>query len=216
VGDDAIRKMHYVNLTFYSKAVVRESKNISVIDDVYFAGYVGGNGVRQFKGARDVKAALAPHDGPAGKTFERSSLFVCRLAATEFGAKMKNPMSITGKFPARFSVGGQLDETDHYSSAAMMSDLFDFQSLVPHDATLKNSDPFFKTSSPVNTVCFRGAFFTTKNAVRAGNAPAERKYHPNTGHTGPTYVGVKAVRAGQNKYMLSEHQIQLELAANRN
>jgi hypothetical protein len=198
VGDDAIRKMHYVNLTFYSKAVVRESKNISVIPDVYLAGYNGGNGVKFYSSAQQIK------DMDHSKREEQPSLLVATLAPSEI-ALLPNPLSITGKFPKQFN---DKPENVHYAFAPFLASMFELRSLVNHDDAFSSAG-FFKHSRPVNTICFRGAHITTRSAnPGVPNSPKMRTYHPNTGHLGPTYAGVKAVRAGQNKYMLSEFQLE--------
>jgi hypothetical protein len=205
VGDDAIRKMHYVNLTFYSKAVVKESKNISVIEDVYMAGYNGGNNADFFSsadsGSNDKTVKTHNYSSPAGR--KGPSLLVG--LNTPGGLEIPNPMNITGSFTAAF---GDSDKKKgkHYSGCAVASVYYGLEELQKYDENQTQSAAsgmFFKSQRPMNTTCFRGASYVTTDDDR-------RVYRPNTGHLGPTYPGVKAVRSGQNKYMLSEHQLAQE------
>ena len=205
VGDDAIRKMHYVNLTFYSKAVVKESKNISVIEDVYMAGYNGGNNADFFSsadsGSNDKTVKTHNYSSPAGR--KGPSLLVG--LNTPGVLEIPNPMNITGSFTAAF---GDSDKKKgkHYSGCAVASVYYGLEELQKYDENQTQSAAsgmFFKSQRPMNTTCFRGASYVTTDDDR-------RVYRPNTGHLGPTYPGVKAVRSGQNKYMLSEHQLAQE------
>jgi len=204
VGDDAIRKMHYVNLTFYSKAVVKESKNISVIEDVYMAGYNGGNNAEFFSDVHDSNQKEKRVDKMNYSTAAGRKGPSILLGTHQSGGKaIPNPCNITGKHSSSYDPTPEAHSL-HFTGAAAMVHTYGLQNLAKYD---KQQNPgamgkmYFEHSRPVNTTCFRGAHYLHR---RTG-----RKYMPNTGHLGPTYPGVKAVRSGQNKHMLSEHELSL-------
>merc|ERR1719265_1895719 len=43
LGDDIVTKMHHGHYTYYSKAIVKNEKNIMIAHNVFASGYVGGN-----------------------------------------------------------------------------------------------------------------------------------------------------------------------------
>jgi hypothetical protein len=204
VGDDAVSKMHYVNLTFYSKAVVKESKNIIRLEDVYASGYIGGNDCTWFKDPSQVRGYDASKPGAP-------SLFVS-IARKDELLTMPNPISITGVFSAAMDRNGA-DARQHYTGAAFMNARWGFSDVAQYDTKTRTIEQDYMMSTrPVNSVCFQGAQFTqskveTHDAAGTGeqgggNAPFDRAV-PNSGHWGATYPGVKAVREGQHKYMRS-------------
>ena len=195
VGDDAISKMHYVNLTFYSKAIVKESKNVLLLEDVYANGYVGGNDTKMFKTQEQVLGYDAAQPNAP-------SMFALMISGKE-APTLPNPLSITGEF------GGILDKDghnsrrfaqtggNHYSTAAFYTAHFGLSHVAHADPARHTEMPrFTKDTRTMNTMCFQGTQFlynsdTSKFDVHVGN----------TGHWGHTYPGVKAVREGQTKYM---------------
>ena len=141
---------------------------------------------------------------------DASSLF-CSLALSAEVSQMQNPISITGKFNPALDKDGAAAYMDsrrpgsHFSGAAYMSGYWSLDKVVQNDPKQHSVSPEFITQSrPVNSVCFQGAQFTTKVKMEAGGAgdAGEMEFFiPNSGHWGPTYPGVRAVRDGQHKYM---------------
>ena len=168
------------------------------------AGYNGGNNTDFFSehsNAKERERTVATHNysSPAGR--KGPSLL---LSVTTAGKEIPNPMNITGSFTAAYG-DSEKKQGKHYTGSAVASVYYGLGDLLKYDEDQTQSaasERFFKTQRPMNTTCFRGASYVTTGAKRV--------YRPNTGHLGPTYPGVKAVRSGQNKYMLSEHQLAQE------
>ena len=199
VGDDAVSKMHYVNLTFYSKAVVKESKNIIRLEDVYASGYIGGNNCRWFENTKEVQRYDAAQANAP-------SLFSSLALAGELRT-LANPISLTGVFSAALDRDGVESQRTayktHYLGASFMTKLWGFDKITQHDEKTRTVAPqYIMTTRPVNSVCFQGAQFTQQPIGESGVfSGAFDASVPNSGHWGPTYPGVKAVRDGQHKYL---------------
>lgn len=195
VGDDAVSKMHYVNLTFYSKAIVKESKNVFLLEDVYANGYVGGNDTKFFKSDREVQGYDAAN--PTAPSM------LALMIGTKESTTLPNPLSITGEF------GGVLDKDGHnkkrfadrngmhYSTAAYYSAHFGLANVAQADPARYTEMPRFqKDTRTMNTMCFQGTQFLFNSDSQKFDI-----HVTNTGHWGHTYPGVKAVREGHTKYM---------------
>lgn len=196
VGDDAVSKMHYVNLTFYSKAIVKESKNVYLLEDAFADGYIGGNDCKFFESHREV----AQFEATEGK----NSMFAFMIGTKE-ARYMPNPISISGEF------GGVLDKDGtyamqqknlagmHYSTANYYNAYFEFNNVVKTDPKRFTEMPRFQYDTKLmNTMCFQGAQFLYNSATDKFDVQVA-----NTGHWGATYPGVKAVREGQTKHLES-------------
>ena len=189
VGDDAVSKMHYANFTFYQKALVRQPKNVYVAEDVFAAGYIGGNNTKFFKGG-DIAAELQ------GAAHNRPSLLVALLDNEE---SLPNPLSITGEWEGALR---RADPTEaptgatvfHYSSCAQTVTNFKLATLLSMDPRVSGNNSYSSPVKSINTVCFKGA---CRHRKEGGVSSTDH----NTGHWGHTYPGVKSVRAGHNKYM---------------
>jgi hypothetical protein len=195
VGDDAVSKMHYVNLTFYSKAIVKESKNVFLLEDIYANGYVGGNDTKFFKSDREVQGYDAAN--PTAPSM------LALMIGTKESTTLPNPLSITGEF------GGVLDKDGHnkkrfaerygmhYSTAAYYSAHFGLANVAQADPQRYTEMPRFqKDTRTMNTMCFQGTQFLFNSDSGKFDI-----HVTNTGHWGHTYPGVKAVREGHTKYM---------------
>lgn len=195
VGDDAISKMHYVNLTFYSKAVVREHKHIYRLEDAYAAGYCGGNDCSFFSSREEVLNSDYTSEETNGH-----SMFSMVIGHKE-SRNMPNPIDITGSF------GGVLDKDNHYKqrhvngqhfmSAPYYSAYFHLNEVSKGDQKRQYATPRFSTDlRPANTMCFQGTQWNYNHSTSKFDIEVT-----NTGHWGPTFPGVRAVREGQQKHL---------------
>lgn len=205
IGDDAISKMHYVNLTFYSKAVIREHKNVIRLEDAYAAGYVGGNDCEFFANGDEVSR----HDATAPDSTPKSLLAM--VIGCEEATRLPNPLDLTGEF------GNVLDRDQHYkmryknknmvhySSAPFYSRYFNFNEIAKGSQQRQYAIPRFTTDlRPANTMCFQGAQWNYNAATQKHDIEVS-----NSGHWGPTFPGVRAVREGQQKYVESGNAARL-------
>ena len=63
LGDDVISKFHYVNFTFYAKAMVFKPENIKIAEDVFVEGYLRGNDVKFIKSKNHLDFTTGLHRG---------------------------------------------------------------------------------------------------------------------------------------------------------
>ena len=196
LGDDAVSKLHYANLTFYQKSIIHNNKNVYIAEDVYLTGYSGGNSMAIFDDCHDVQYGT---ENRTGSRYEKS-IFVMLMEEGET-QQLRNPVDITGHFPShidKFHADRQkFRHGQHYSTAAWFRAYFKFDEYVARDgnsATSNSLDPFMSDVQRQNTVCFQGAQW--------GYHPEQKDWcieTKNTGHLGPTYAGVRPVREGQAK-----------------
>jgi hypothetical protein len=189
VGDDAVSKMHYCNATFYMKAVVRAEKNVYKAEDVYAAGYVGGNGCEFFQNREQVQNFDASHpDAP--------SIFSFVVSRNEAG-RTNGPVNLTGRFRGNLADDHVPAARLQFGTGPVYSQLFGLHDVAAHDPNMQGGIPgFVSITRQTNTTCFQGAQ-VDYNAV-TGKFDQETT---NTGHWGATYPGVRAVRDGAQRYV---------------
>jgi hypothetical protein len=200
LGDDAVSKLHYANLTFYQKSIIHNPKNVYIAEDVYFTGYLGGNSMDIFKSREDIEAGNTRRR--AGQCRYEKSMFVMLMQENEC-SQLRNPVSITGSFPEHIDKFQQdrvnFCHGQQYSSAAHAYAKFGLQILEGggQNSGLGNDvEPFEADVQRQNTICFQGAQWNYNDKVHDYNIEVK-----NTGHLGPTYAGVRPVREGQHKHM---------------
>lgn len=154
LGDDAVSKLHYANLTFYQKSIIHNPKNVYIAEDVYLTGYTGGNGMQIFHGDTDVSYGAEMRDGPR----YQKSLFVMLMEEGET-QQLRNPVDITGGFPDhvdKFGTDrGNFRHGQHYSTAAWNNAHFQFDRYLQNGGPSNDTDPFIKDHETQNTVCFQ-------------------------------------------------------------
>ena len=177
--DDVIHKTHIGHYTFYSKSVVREPKNMYMAEDVYCAGYNGGENL-QFISEGNAEAEFS-------KAIDlRSHSLICI------------PTAIEDKTPACMSIIGDF-EHHGMSMGAGNGGRYTTRGAVEHVAgafTMGNaagrSGDDLASEDQINGICFRGA--TRTQAVAGGEFTTTQN---NTGHWGPSvYDGCASVRQG--------------------
>jgi len=176
--DDVIHKTHIGHYTFYSKSVVREPKNMYIAEDVYCAGYNGGEN-RRFIAENQIASQFSK------AVDHRSHSIIC--IPVEEDAKTPACMSIVGDFEVhQLSMHGDENGGQFATSDVIAEHVMQYMgSSVPGRAIHEDDDT-------VNGLCFRGATRTQ----RSHGAVFEQTQR-NTGHWGPSvYDGCAGVRQG--------------------
>ena len=178
--DDVIHKTHIGHYTFYSKSVVREPKNMYIAEDVYCAGYCGGEN-NKFMGENDDFASPVTHASASLIAMPVSPSYEPPACESVIGDLSKHGIETTS------------DHTGFCTSGIMLEKLGSNVRL--EDTT--SSHVVTEDDTAMNGVCFRGAeqvYHMEKNCWY------ERQH--NTGHWGPSvYDGCASVRQGQYAHL---------------
>ncbi len=194
LSDDVIQKVHVGHFTQYTKAVVREKKNIMVLPDVYSRGYVSGGDMTPFKSANDISNYV---DEP--ENTHMSLIFIPIPADTGIGVRpsnpIRNPIDLTGVYPNWIAMDdGIANNGDHWpGSETFMRDLGIRELLRRHNELPVEFD---RDDTYVNTVCWQGHqigwdYYKSdfSHVVRSTDA------------WGHTYEGCGQVRNGESKFL---------------
>lgn len=195
LADNVINKTHVGHYTFYSKSIVHDEKEYVIAEDVFAAGYKGGENTRMY----DKKEEFV--DDVRAESFRNSILcFLIPYRTNQpRGPRIQNPIDITGKLhptlyqdtdiPARDVEEAMYPGARYYCEVLQLKELSSYAS----DAT----EHFLSPYKYINTVAFQGHQFMY-NHTQGGFVDKIR----NTGHWGPhgVYAGCKAVRCGDNAF----------------
>jgi len=195
LADNVINKTHVGHYTFYSKSIVHDEKEYVIAEDVFAAGYKGGENTRMY----DNKEEFV--DDVRAESFRNSilSFLVPYRTNQPRGPRIQNPIDITGKLhptlyqdtdiPAREVEEAMYPGARYYCEVLQLKELSSYAS----DAT----EHFLSPYKYINTVCFQGHQFMYNHKM-GGFVDKIR----NTGHWGPhgVYAGCKAVRCGDNAF----------------
>ena len=195
LADNVINKTHVGHYTFYSKSIVHDEKEYVIAEDVFAAGYKGGENTRMY----DNKEEFV--DDVRAESFRNSILcFLIPYRTNQpRGPRIQNPIDITGKLhptlyqdtdiPARDVEEAMYPGARYYCELLQLKELSSYSS----DAT----EHFLSPYKYINTVAFQGHQFMY-NHTQGGFVDKIR----NTGHWGPhgVYAGCKAVRCGDNAF----------------
>lgn len=169
--DDVIHKTHIGHYTFYSKSVVREPKNMYIAEDVYCAGYIGGENTKFITEANyeETFSGQVNHD--------TASLIAI---AVPDSYEVPAVMSVLGSFED-LGVTFKTDE-ENFSTSQILR-----EKLTPYVGDQTASSTYGDQDQLSNGVCFQGA---------QQNAEGQTTQQ-NTGHWGPSvYDGCASVRQG--------------------
>jgi hypothetical protein len=192
LSDNVAVKTHFGNYTFYSKAVLKQPRNYTIIPDCFAQGYISGEGHDFFEpnyedadgGVADHSLQAAIQDGTLGSSECRRSLIAWRIPKGE-GEKLADALDITGRFAAPYrdyEAGSQ----EHFPGATVLASLERIEELDQN----RLDEEYLHQVQHINTICFRGAQYT--NGVFS---------HTGRGHWGTPYAGVLPVRDGAMMYM---------------
>ena len=198
--DDVIHKVHVGHYTFYSKSIIHDEKQYQIAENVFGAGYKGGENTRFYQD----KAELM--DDIHAEAFRASIICMLLPYRTNQGGRaprIENPIDITGKLhPTLYAETdipeGEVDSAQ-YPGGRYYAEVLELKKLSAYasDATEHFMSPF----KYLNTVCFQGAQFMYNH--NQGGFTDKIK---NTGHWGNVYNGVKKVRNGENAFMKEDDQ----------
>jgi len=177
--DDVIHKTHIGHYTFYSKSVVREPKNMYIADDIYCAGYNGGENTEFIQQNECDTQYSEPVD------HESKSIIAIAVPA-DFDVPAV--MSLTGSFHALgMTMRGNGDDGKYTTQGTIQDILGDYIGDHAHGSGSPDNE-----DSPGNAICFRGA-----EMKRHGPQGEFVHTQQNTGHWGPSvYDGCASVRQG--------------------
>ena len=195
LADNVINKTHVGHYTFYSKSIIHDDKEYVIAEDVFAAGYKGGENTRMYDNKEDFI------DDVRAESFRNSilSFLVPYRTNQPRGPRIQNPIDLTGKLhptlyqdtdiPAREVEEAMYPGARYYCEVLQLKELSSYAS----DAT----EHFLSPYKYINTVAFQGHQFMY-NHSSSGFTDKIR----NTGHWGPhgVYAGCKSVRCGDNAF----------------
>jgi len=199
LADNVINKTHVGHYTFYCKSIIHDEKEYVIAEDVFAAGYKGGENTRFYKEKEELM------DDVHAESF-RSSI-ICMLIPYRTnaprGPRIQNPIDITGKLhPTLYQdtdIPSAEVEDAMYPGARFYAEYLELKKLSSYasDATEHFLSPF----RYINTVCFQGMQFMYSHHNRSFT---DRIL--NTGHWGAhgVYAGCKGVRCGDNDFFAQD------------
>lgn len=174
---------HY---TFYSRAVVKNEKLVSVVEDVMANDYVAGEGVRFFSQEQFSKRWA---DQEIGRKEMSESLIAFSVDMTKDEIhELPDAVDLLGDFPEA-QAGSIAENTKMFRGVEELEGILGLSALRP----MRNAEGnlFLKSMMPLNTVCFRG------HTNRKAKGKKFRVTQNGRGHWGQNiYPGVAAHRTG--------------------
>lgn len=175
---------HY---TFYSRAVVKNPKLVSVVEDIFCQDYISGEG-HEFFTKREFDNHWQQQD--IGTKRCRKSLIAWAVPAGSAKA-LPDAIDLMGDFP-HSEHNALAEDTRTFDGVRNLEDELMLGALRP----LRQSEGnlFLRASTSLNTVMFRGMQYTQSAAKKKGEP---RITQLNTGHWGKNvYAGCAQHRTG--------------------
>lgn len=191
--DDIIHKVHVGHYTFYSKTIIHNDKRYTIAEDIFAAGYKGGEGTRFYKSLEDLSADIH------AEAFRASIIahMVPYRTNQPNAPRIQNPIDITGRLHPTLYQNSDIPELEAesamYPGARYVTEKLELKKLTSYasDATEHFLSPF----KYLNTVCFQGPQYYYSN-LSSNYARIQ-----GTGHWGNNaYNGCKGVRCGDMDY----------------
>ena len=188
--DDVIHKCHIGHYTMYHKSIVKQPKNVHIVEDVFATGYVGGEGTKFF--TPDDLAKQAQEE-----QFDKD------LIAIYVSEEPKNGLvDLLGDYSSLLE-----GDNIHIKSEDLFKGKYDLtdkgkdaiaQIRMSKPVGARNKEQFLSVLRSLNTLCWRG--MTLKEETKGGGKWLVE--HVNSGHWGPNvYPGVRSVRMGENTFI---------------
>ena len=199
--DDIIHKVHVGHYTFYSKSIVHDEKQYQIAENVFGAGYKGGENTRFYRSKGELL------DDIHAESFRASIIAMLIPYRTNGGSdapQISNPLDVTGRLHPTLYADTDVPEGEiedaQYPGARYYAEFLELKKLTSYasDATEHFMSPF----KYLNTICFQQAQYMW--------SPESRSYTSriaNTGHWGNTYNGCAKVRNGENAFLKEEAQM---------
>ena len=199
--DDIIHKVHVGHYTFYSKSIIHDEKQYQIAENVFGAGYKGGENTRFYRSKGELL------DDIHAESFRASIIAMMIPYRTNGGSdapQISNPLDVTGRLHPTLYADTDVPEGEiedaQYPGARYYAEFLELKKLTSYasDATEHFMSPF----KYLNTICFQQAQFMW--------SPENHSYTTkisNTGHWGNTYNGCAKVRNGENAFLKEESQM---------
>ena len=193
--DDIIHKTHIGHYTFYSKSVIHNEKNYTIIEDIFSCGYKGGEDTSFYESKQDLSRDIH------AENFDRS--IICSLLPYRTnepqGPRVHNPIDVTGKLHPTLYQDTDISQRDlevsMYPGARYLCEYLELKKLSSY--TSDATETFLSPFKYLNTIAFQGAQYMY-NAHQGQWCDRIQ----NTGHWGPNvYNGCKGVRCGDNAFL---------------
>merc|ERR1711871_70624 len=191
--DDVIHKCHIGHYTMYHKSIVKQPKNVHIVEDVFATGYVGGEGAEFFTPAEELMSQAQE---------ERFAKDVICIWVNE--EPSNKPIDLSGKYERELIEGDQIDISaeklnEQQYNADLNQDAKNVFDGIRMSKPANGGNQFLTVLRSLNTLCWRG--MTLKKEGKANDEKWVLE-HVNTGHWGPNvYPGVRSVRMGENTFM---------------
>ena len=193
--DDIIHKTHIGHYTFYSKSVIHNEKNYTIVEDIFSCGYKGGEDTSFYETKQDLSRDMH------AENFDRS--IICSLLPYRTnepqGPRIHNPIDLTGKLHPTLYQDTDISQRDlevsMYPGARYLCEYLELKKLSSY--TSDATETFLSPFKYLNTIAFQGAQYMY-NAHQGQWCDRIQ----NTGHWGPNvYNGCKGVRCGDNAFL---------------
>ena len=202
LADNVINKTHVGHYTFYCKSIIHDEKEYTIAEDVFAAGYKGGENTRFYDKKSDFMQDIH------AESFRASilSFLVPYNTNAPRGPRIQNPIDITGKLHPTLYQDTDIPQFEveeaMYPGARYYAEILQLKQLSSYasDATEHFLSPF----RYINTVCFQGMQFMYHHASQSFTDKIL-----NTGHWGAhgVYAGCKGVRCGDNAFFREDIQM---------
>ena len=159
--DDVIHKTHIGHYTFYSKSVIKNSKLYTIAEDIFSAGYKGGEGTRFYK---DPESLSQDIHAEAFRADIIAHLIPYRTNQPN-APRIQNPIDLTGKLHPTLYQDTDIPEVEAdvamYPGARYLAEKLELRKLSSYtsDATEHFLSPF----KYLNTVAFQGPQYYFSN-----------------------------------------------------
>lgn len=191
---------------FYSRAIIKQPKMVSVVEDVFTQGYVSGEGTAFFSDAREFKDCWQSQD-IGTKKCNKSLIAWCIPSKNDekngIGYSrqdidsMPDALDLLGEFPnmAQANLVGGADIIPFQND---LESTLGISTLRP--MRQEEGNVFLRAHTPLNTVCFRAKRYARQETTVDGDRNKDqqaRLTHNGTGHWGKNvYPGCFAHRSG--------------------
>ena len=198
--DDVIHKTHIGHYTFYSKSIIHDEKQYQIAENVFGAGYKGGENTRMYRSKEELL------DDVHAESFRSSIIVMMVPYRTNNGSDspvISNPIDITGALHPTLYADTDIPEyaiqSAQFPGARYYAEFLELKRLTSYAS--EANEYFMSPFKYLNTVCFQGAQYMF-NSKQGGYTDRIA----NTGHWGNTYNGCAKVRNGENAFLREETQ----------
>jgi hypothetical protein len=199
--DDVIHKTHIGHYTFYSKSIIHDEKQYQIAENVFGAGYKGGEDTRFYREKEELL------DDVHAESFRASIIAMMVPYRTNGGSDaptISNPLDITGALHPTLYADTDIPEGHvkeaQFPGARYYAEFLELKRLTSYAS--EANEYFMSPFKYLNTVCFQGAQFMYNPKQGAFVDKIS-----NSGHWGNTYNGCAKVRNGENAFLREDPQL---------